>query len=155
MGNKVFEILDKLDIKYDKAEHEAVYHVAESQKIDRQLEGIGCKTLFLKDKENNYYLYVIRGTKRADLKDVASKLQCTRLSFGKEEELYEKVGLRPGSVSPFGIINDNGEVGMIIDNELVENKIVVHPNVNTISLSIRYEDLIKVIENYNNKYYIV
>lgn len=155
MEKEVFEILEKLEIKYDKAEHEAVYHVAESQKIDKGLEGIGCKTLFLKDKENNYYLYLLRGTKRADLKDVAAKIPCTRLSFGKKEELYEKVKLHPGSVSPFGIINDNGKVGMIIDNELVENKIIVHPNINTISVSVKYEDLIKVIENYKNKYYIV
>ena len=139
MEDKVFNLLDNLNIKYDKTEHQPLYHVSESEKVDKGLDGIGCKTLFLKDKEETFYLYVLRGTKRADLKYIAQKINCTRLSFGKEEELYEKIGVRPGSVSPLGIVN----------------KIIVHPNVNTISLSLQYDDLIKVIESCNNKYYIV
>ena len=145
MEEKVFNLLDNLNIKYDKTEHQPLYHVSESEKVEKGLDGIGCKTLFLKDKEDIFYLYVL----------IAQKINCTRLSFGKEEELYEKIGVRPGSVSPFGIVNNDGKVKVLIDNELLGNKIIVHPNVNTISLSLQYDDLIKVIESCNNKYYIV
>lgn len=155
MEEKVFNLLDNLNIKYDKTEHKPLYHVSESENVEKGLDGIGCKTLFLKDKEDIFYLYVLRGTKRADLKYIAQKINCTRLSFGKEEELYEKIRVRPGSVSPFGIVNNDGKVKVLIDNELLGNKIIVHPNVNTISLSLQYDDLIKVIESCNNKYYIV
>ena len=155
MEEKVLEVLEELNIDYKMVEHEALFTVAQSSKVDKNLEGIGCKTLFLKDKELNYYLYVIRGLKRADLKAIALNIKSSRLSFGNEEELYEKIGVRPGSVSPFGIINDVGLVKVLIDNELVDNKIIIHPNVNTLSVSIDCKDLIKVINYKKNNYYIV
>ena len=136
MEEKVYDILDKLKIKYESVTHVPLHHVEDSKKVDIHLRGIGCKTLFLKDKSNKFYLYVLRGEKRADLKNVAEKIESTRLSFGKEDELYNATKLVPGSVSPFGIINNNGEIIVLIDDELQSNNIIVHPNINTLSISI-------------------
>lgn len=155
MEDKVYEIFDKLNINYSKVEHQPLYKVEESRKIDINLNGIGCKTLFLKDKQDNYYLYVLNGEKRADLKNIAEEINSSRLSFGKEQELYSKTGLIPGSVSPFGILNNSGDIIVLIDNELVNNYIIVHPNINTVSISIYYTDLIKVIDVCKNNYIVV
>ena len=116
------------------------------------INGVGGKTLFLKDK-NNYYLYLLDDTKKADLKSIAKTLNIGRLSFGSEEELYNKLKLKRGSVTPLGIINDNGSVILIIDKDLKNKKILTHPNINSATISIEYEDLIKFINYCNNKYY--
>ena len=78
-----------------------------------------------------------------------------RLSFGNEDELYDKLKLKKGSVTPLGIINDNSSVILIIDKTLKGKKILTHPNINTATVSIRYDDLIKFIKYCNNTYYEV
>ena len=148
----IYDILDKLNIKYEKVNHDKVYTAEESKYIKNMINGVGGKTLFLKDK-NNYYLYLLDDTKKADLKSIAKTLNIGRLSFGSEEELYNKLKLKRGSVTPLGIINDNGSVILIIDKDLKNKKILTHPNINSATISIEYEDLIKFINYCNNKYY--
>ncbi len=150
----IYEMLSELDIKYQEIEHDAVYTVEEAKKIESMIEGIGCKNLFLTDK-NRYFLYVLKDDKRADLKELANILKVLRLSFGSEDKLMELLGLTKGSVTPLGIINDkNSKVTIIIDKDLVDNKLLVHPNINTKTISINYKDLIKIIEYTNHRYII-
>ncbi len=150
--NEVCEFLERLNINYEKVEHKPVYTVEEAQKIKDKIYGIGCKNLFLKSKSHKYYLYVLREEKKADLKSLSEILQCGRISFASEEQLYECLKLKRGSVTPLGIINDNSKVIVILDKELKGEKILVHPNVNTETVSIEYEDLLKVIRHCKNKY---
>ena len=155
MEDKVYELLNKLKIEYEVFNHEPLYTVAESEKVDIPLKGIGCKTLFLKDRDMNFYLYVLEGKKRANLKEISNNIGCTRFTFGNEEELYNQVKVHPGSVSPLGIINNEGHIILLIDNQLIGNFIVVHPNKNTSSISIDVKDLIEVANYCGNKYLIV
>ena len=150
--NKVLELLNQLEIKYKVVEHDPVYTVDQAQYVKSMIEGTGAKSLFLKHK-TDYYLYYLDDSKRADLKEVSRKLNIGRLSFANEEELYEKLKLKPGSVTPLGIINDNHSVTLIIDKDLKNKTILAHPNVNTITVSMDYNDLIKYIEYHKNKYY--
>lgn len=150
--NEIYEFLEKLNIDYEKLEHEPVYTVEEAQNIKGKIQGIGCKNLFLKNKECQYYLYMLREDKKADLKNVAKILECGRLSFASEDELYELLKLRKGSVTPLGIINDDSKVTIILDKELQGQRLLVHPNVNTATISILYEDLLKVIKYCQNTY---
>lgn len=150
--NKVIELLKELKIDYKVVEHEPVYTVDQAQYVKSMIEGTGAKSLFLKHK-TDYYLYYLDDSKRADLKEVSRKLNIGRLSFANEEELYEKLKLKPGSVTPLGIINDNHSVILIIDKDLKNKTILAHPNVNTITVSMDYNDLIKYIEYHKNKYY--
>lgn len=150
--NEVYEVLEKLNIHYEKIEHDSVYTVEEAQKIKSEICGIGCKNLFLKNKHNKYYLYMLREDKRADLKNLSRILECGRLSFGSEDELYECLKLKRGSVTPLGIINDDSKVIVILDKELKGEKILVHPNINTATVSLKYEDLLKVIDYCRNTY---
>ena len=150
----LYEILNKLNIKYDEIEHDAVYTVEEANRIESMIEGIGCKNLFLTDK-NKYFLYVFKDDKRADLKELAKYLNVLRLSFGNEDKLMVLLGLTKGSVTPLGIINDkDNKVTVILDKDLVNCKLLCHPNINTKTMNIEYEDLIKLIEYTNHKYII-
>ena len=151
----IYDVLEKLKINYDEIEHPAVYTVEEANKLERMLEGVGCKNLFLTDKKGHYYLYILKDDKRADLKDLALKLKVLKLTFGSEEDLNKLLGLSKGSVTPLGIINDkDNKVTLIIDKDLVDKKLLCHPNVNTRTISIEYKDLIKLIE-YEKHNYIV
>ena len=150
----IYEVLNKLNIEYQMVEHEEVFTAEQSKHIKNMIEGVGGKTLFLKDK-NNYYLYLLDDERQAKLKFLSKSLNIGRLSFGNEDELYDKLKLKKGSVTPLGIINDNSSVILIIDKTLKGKKILTHPNINTATVSIRYDDLIKFIKYCNNTYYEV
>ena len=150
----IYEVLNKLNIEYQMVEHEEVFTAEQSKHIKNMIEGVGGKTLFLKDK-NNYYLYLLDDERQANLKFLSKSLNIGRLSFGNEDELYDKLKLKKGSVTPLGIINDNSSVILIIDKTLKGKKILTHPNINTATVSIRYDDLIKFIKYCNNTYYEV
>lgn len=149
----LYEVLKSLNISYDEIEHEAVFTVNEANSLKEKIDGIGCKNLFLTDKKGNYFLYLLIDEKRANLKDLAIKLNVLKLTFANDEELKSLLGLTKGSVTPLGIINDKeNRVVLVVDKDLVDKKILVHPNVNTKTMSISYEDLIRFIEFNKNKY---
>lgn len=151
----IYDKFKELNIVYDEIEHEAVYTVEEAQKLERMIDGVGCKNLFLTDKKGHYYLYVLEDYKRADLKSLALYLKVLKLTFGSEEYLNKLLGLSKGSVTPLGIINDlKHEVVLIIDSDLVDKKLLCHPNINTKTISIEYKDLIRLIDNQGNRYII-
>ena len=149
----IFKILDELKIKYDVLEHQAVYTVEEAKQLEDMIEGLGCKNLFLTDKKGNYFLLVLEENKKANLKELAKLLNVSKLTFASEEALQEILGLEPGSVTPLSIINDKeNKVLLIIDNDIVEEKILVHTNTNTKTMSIEFKDIEKLIEYTNHKY---
>lgn len=150
----IYDILKELDIRYEEIEHKAIYTAEEAlqENIANRIDGIGCKNLFVKSK-NKYYLIFIKAEKRAELKLVAELLNETRLSFASEKELKDILNLTIGSVTPFGLVNDRGNlVTLLIDKELENQKVLVHPNVNTKTVSIQLSDLIKLIEHIKHQY---
>lgn len=149
----IFKILDELKIKYDILEHQAVYTVEEAKQLEDMIEGLGCKNLFLTDKKGNHFILVLEENKKANLKELAKLLNVSKLTFASEEALQEILGLEPGSVTPLSIINDKEKkVLLIIDNDIVDKKILVHPNTNTKTMSIEFKDIEKLIEHTNHKY---
>lgn len=153
----VYELLNKLNISYREIEHKAVYTIKEAvdEKIMERIEGVECKNLFLKSK-NKYYLVFVSAFKKVDLKELARSLNISHFSFASEEELKNILGLDLGSVTPLGLINDkNNVVTLLIDEELMKKKVLVHPLVNTKTISIRLEDLILLIENVGHKYFFI
>lgn len=147
---EVIELLKKMNIDYQMCEHEAIFTVKESEKVKIDLKGIGVKSLFLRDNEKKFYMYILEGYKKADFK-MLKQITNKKLEFASEEELYEKLKLKPGSVSPFGIINDTGSVIIIIDKDLENKTILIHPNRNTATVAINVNDLYKIINKYGNK----
>lgn len=149
----ILELLKEMNIEYELQEHRAVYTVEDVQEIFLNLDGIGCKNLFLKDIKKKLFLYTLPDNKRADLKTLPEKINSKRLSFANENDLQEYLGLTPGSVTPLGIINDKEQkVTVVLDKELKNNKVLIHPNRNTATISIKYEDLIKFINHCGNEY---
>lgn len=152
---KVYETLDMLNIPYDKYTHPAVYTIAEIEEHDIKGDNIAhCKNLFLRNsKGDKHYLVVIESNKKTSTKDLAKQIGSTRLSFASEERMEKYLGLTPGAVSPFGLINDeNKEVELLIDKDLeTREKITFHPNVNTASVTIDYNDFQKYIKWCGNK----
>lgn len=149
----LYEVLEKLNIAYEKLEHEAVYTVEEAKKIEGQLQGMGCKNLFLKDKKKNYYLVVLQEDKRADLKALGKQLGTSNFRFCSEDALMEILGLTKGSCTPFGIINDTeNQVTLVLDKEFEGQQLLFHPNRNTATIRVSYEDLIRFIEHENHRY---
>lgn len=143
----VLELLKKLEIKYDILEHKAVYTVEEAKCIKGMIEGQGCKNLFLTDKKGKYFLYVLEEDKRANLNELRKVLGVSKLNFGSEEDLEKYLGLSKGSVTPLGIVNDTmNKVVVLLDKDLVDKKILMHPNVNTKTVAIMYNDLLRIIE---------
>lgn len=150
----IYDILNQLNISYEEVNHKAIYSYEDALKenIASKIDGVECKNLFVKSK-TKYYLIFIEANKKADLKALSTKVEDSRLVFASEEELKNILNLEVGSVTPLGIINDkNNLVTILLDKELIGQKVLLHPNVNTKTISITLEDLIKFIENRNHSY---
>ena len=104
-----------------------------------------------------HYLVVLKGDKKADLKSIKSQINSTALSFASEERLEKHLGLSKGSVTPLGIINEEEHlVNIVLDEDLKKEEIIgVHPNVNTSTVFISYNDLIKFINSFGNEIFYV
>lgn len=150
---KVYDILNLLEIKYIRYEHEAVYTVEEANKLEICISGQHCKNLFLRNRKGDvHYLVILDDAKKVDLKSLSKQIGSTNLSLASEERLYKYLGLKPGSVTPFGIINDiERVVTVLVDRDLISSDIVnFHPNVNTATIGVSYADLEKFINWHEN-----
>lgn len=140
---KVYEILNNLQIPYIKYEHEPIFTIEEANKLSIDIKGQHCKNLFLRNRKGDkHYLLIIHEWKKVDIKSIAKQIESSSLSFASEERLYKYLGLTPGSVTPFGLINDSEkQVQVLLDNDLEgQNSISFHPNVNTATITISYVD---------------
>ena len=145
----LFARLAELGIETHTVEHEALFTVAESSKLERELPGAHTKNLFLKDEDGDLFLVVAQTTTRVDLKVLARKLGAGRFSFGKPELLMEALGVPPGSVTAFAVINDGARrVRLMIDAELMRHdSINCHPLENTATTNIARDDLLRFIRS--------
>ncbi len=157
--SKVFEELDKLGVSYRVIEHPAVHTINEMEALEIFLDNPWIvKNLFLRDANGKrHFLVTLDMNKKVDLKELRRQLGTSGLSFASEERLMKYLSLTKGSVTPLGILNDtNCEVEVVLDSSLVERELIgVHPNVNTATVMLCYEDLIKVIKTHGNTIHIV
>lgn len=149
----VYKILDDLKIKYKVIQHQAVYTIDDLDELCISVEdGNIVKNLFLRDaKGKRHFLVVMDKNKKIDLKALRKQLECSVLSFASEERLQKYLKLSKGSVTPLGVINDiNCCVEVIIDKDLIGLTLGVHPNENTATILISFNDLKTVIEKNGN-----
>lgn len=144
---QLFARLDALGIRTTTVTHPPMFTVADSQALRGTLAGTHCKCLFLRDKKGGMWLVATAEDRAVDLKALAAKLGAGRLSFGSPERLMTHLGVVPGAVTPFALINDpGGSVTPVIDRALLDTGIVnFHPLANTMTTSIRPADLIRFI----------
>ena len=143
----LYDIFEQLNIDFQEIEHEPVFTVEQAQDIKSKIEGIGCKNLFLTDKKGRYILALLDENKRADIRQIEKIAHTSHLSFANSSELKNILQLEQGSVTPLGVVNDKeNQVLLVIDSDLKDKKLLLHPNTNTKTVSIAYDDLIKFIE---------
>ncbi len=146
----IYQILDNLNIKYTKHEHEAVFTCEEAEDLISDIPGTHVKNLFLRNKKGDkHWLVIVEDKDRADINKLRKSLGENKLSFASAERLDKYLKLTPGSVSPFGLINDDKhEVIMVLYNNVLDKNEIInfHPNINTATLSLKVEDFKKYLE---------
>ena len=153
MSEKVFKFLDSKNIQYKVHTHTPVYTVEEAKKLRKNIQGLHCKNLFLKDsKRKKFYLLTTPADKKITLKNICELIGAKKLTIASPENLKEYLGVEPGSVSPLGLINDSSSsVNYIIDKEVLNAKVVnFHPNDNSQSLEFSVQNFEKLISLFSN-----
>jgi Ala-tRNA(Pro) deacylase len=139
----VNERLAALGIAVERHAHPPIATAEEGRGHWEGIDAAHCKNLFLRNqKGDRHYLVILEFTKRADLRAVAAQIGDGKLSFASPERLMAHLGVTPGSVSPFGLINDpDRHVRVFIDRELAAvERISFHPNDNTATYVLAYRD---------------
>ena len=148
----VLRTLTERNIPYQLWEHPAVYTIEEMDALDLPAPEAVVKNLFLRDaKGRRYFLVVLSKEKQADLRALGERLG-VKLSFTSPERLAACMGLEKGSVTPFGVLNDQErKVEVLLDQDLRTRPLVaVHPNENTATVALAPEDLLQVLEDHGN-----
>jgi Ala-tRNA(Pro) deacylase len=145
--------LRELGIDYTRHEHPPVATVEEAEAHWAGIDATHCKNLFLRNqKGSRHYLVVLTASKRADLRAVADQVGDGKLSFASPERLMTHLGLTPGSVSPFGLINDgHHEVRVVLDRDFqTAARLAFHPNINTRTFTVAAADFKKFLDACGN-----
>ncbi len=143
--DELFSYLGGLGIEVTTVAHPPLFTVADSQALRGEIAGGHTKNLFLKDKKDNYFLVTVEEDATVDLKQIHHVIgAASRVSFGKPEALMQLLGVIPGAVTAFGLVNDTaGVVRFVIDSHLMEHETInAHPLTNEATTSIRAADLV-------------
>lgn len=148
-SHDLFERLERLGIRHTTHRHKPMFTVADSQQLRGDLPGGHSKNLFLKDKKGALFLVVALEDREIALNKLHNVLNCARLSFGKPDLLREVLGVAPGSVTPFALINDPGHrVSVVLDAGLVAHEVVnFHPLTNDMTTAVAPDDLLAFIRD--------
>jgi Ala-tRNA(Pro) deacylase len=152
-------MLDSLGIDYREHLHDAVFTVEEAKGLRGALPGAHCKSLFVRDKKGASFLVVCLEDRRLDMKALAGLLGAGRLSFASPDRLRARLGVEPGSVTPFATINDQppprgneGEkpfdrITIVLDREMMQADLVnYHPLINTATIALSPANLLRFLD---------
>ena len=145
---EVYDFLDTIEVDYFRVDHEPAMTMEVCQEIDKVLGAEICKNLFLCNRQQTqFYLLLMPGNKPFKTKDLSAQIGSARLSFASAEFMEKYLGTTPGSASVLGLINDKeSDIRLIIDEDVLQNEYVgCHPCINTSSLKIRVNDMVKKI----------
>jgi Ala-tRNA(Pro) deacylase len=147
-AEQLFSFLNQLGIEHQTTQHPPLFTVEDGREWHKKIPGAHCKNLFLKDKKGEFWLVVMPAAKRADLAGIAQRTGAAKLSFAAPELLLEILGLTPGAVTPFALLNDaQKRVRIVLDEDMLESELVnYHPLHNEASTTLRSADLVKFIQ---------
>lgn len=143
---RVYDLLDKLGIEYERTDHEEANTMEKCNEIDKILDTIICKNLFLCNRQQTeFYLLMMPGDKPFKTKYITKQLGRSRLSFAPSEKMLEYLDIKPGAVSIMGLMNDkDNKIQLVIDKPVVESETLgCHPCVCTSSLKFKTKDIIE------------
>lgn len=147
---ELFALFDRLGIVHHTLDHRPVFTVEDGADIKAAMPGGHTKNLFLKDKDGAFFLVCALGQTQVRLNQLHKTLGCARLSFGSEEHLLDLLGVTPGSVTLFALINDPArKVTLVLDEALLAAEpINFHPLKNDATTAISQADLAAFIRNW-------
>lgn len=150
-------VLRALNIAYTLYEHEAVFTVAESHKVDKQIPAHHTRNMFLRTKKKDNFLVTLSHDTPIDLKKLETLIDAKRFSFGSPERLMEVLGVYPGSVTPFSVINaPAGSITIILEKKMMEAELVAyHPLINTMTITVAPDDLLKFMRHLGHEPLVV
>jgi len=150
---QLFAMLKRLGIAYETIEHEPLFTVEQARKLRDQIPSGHAKNLFLKDNKKQIWLFVVHADTRVELKTLAKKLQAPGLHFAQSNDLMNYLGVTPGSVTPFGLLNDYDHVvRVLLDKELLaHNTVGIHPLRNNATTIISIDALQQFIRACGNE----
>jgi len=149
----LYKTLEELNIPFEYYEHPAAPTIEEAKKYWKDLVATHCKNIFFRNhKGNRHYLVILEHTNQLAIRDLEQRLKQGKLSFASPKRMQKYLGLSPGSVSPFGLINDKeNHVHVFLDENLKKSETIsFHPNINTASIVISYtyfEHFLKSVGN--------
>lgn len=151
--SELYELLGRLGIQYEYHEHPPLATIEQAIVHWKDYDSGRCKNIFFRNhKGNRHYLVILEHLAKLDIHDLEKRLRQGKLTFASDERLKKHLGLEPGSVSPFGLINDHeNHVHLFIDEKLLEyERLAFHPNINTATLVISKSDFLRFLENSGN-----
>ena len=154
----VLNFLNKHNIRYKIWEHPPLPTIEIAIDYWKEMPGTHCKNLFFRNhKGDQHYLVIFECSKQLNIKDLETKLNQGKLTFASPKRMEKYLGVTPGSVTPFGLINDiDHHVILFIDNDLENTpEISFHPNDNRASVVINGKDFFKFLSICNNKYHFI
>ena len=145
---RVYDLLDKLGVAYERVDHEPAMTMEACEEIDKVLQAATCKNLLLCNRQQtDFYLLLMPGDKVFKTKELSAQLGVSRLSFASAEAMGEFLDITPGSLSVMGLMNDKDfRVRLVIDKSVLGSEYIgFHPCINTSSLRLRTKDLLDII----------
>lgn len=156
---RVIEKLNEMDINYKFYSHKPVFTMNETKEIDSNIPAAHPKNLFMKSSRgpDRRFLLLVEGRKRVKTRELGRRIESKNPIFADADELKRCLGINPGSVSPFGLINDDdNKVEVLIDRDLLDGRdLAFHPNINDATLVIAKDDFIKFLRNLGKSYKIL
>lgn len=157
---RVYDLLDRLEIEYERVDHEAAETMEACAEIDKLLKPAAiCKNLFLcNTQKTKFYLLALCGDKKFKTKEISHQINSPRLSFATPDFMEKFLDITPGSVSVLGLMNDtDNNVKLLVDEDVFnEEFFACHPCINTSSLRMKTEDVFgKFLKEVNHDYIVV
>jgi Ala-tRNA(Pro) deacylase len=152
---ELYQLLESLSISFEYHEHPPVATISDAVIHWKSFNSGRCKNIFFRNhKGDKHYLVILEHLRKLDIHDLEHRLKQGKLSFASDQRLMKYLGVEPGSVSPFGLINDQSHhVHVFIDEKLNESeRLSFHPNLNTASLIINKSDFLKFLNHMRNTY---
>ncbi len=151
---ELYRLLEEIGISYQYFAHPPTHHFEEHREIRDKILGLHCKSLLLTDKKS-FYLILMRGEERLDLKALQDHLKSKRLSFAKGEDMERILHVSPGSCTPYALINDKEHnISHVICDSAFQKteKINFHPMENNMTIQVTFDDFITWLDHCAHQY---
>ena len=150
----LFELLSVKNKDFQIHDHDPLFTVEDSENLRGEIKGAHTKNLFLKNKKNNFFLFSCEEFTKINLKTISKSLGLGNVSFAKEEYLLDLLGISPGSVTPFALLNNTeNNIDLYLEDKMHESEYInFHPLTNKATVTIKSRDFMEFMIENKKKY---